>query len=406
MDNVFCRKLLQLSIVCLFWISCTTTQPLKSLFFDKNVNLSESEARLWESAEEFEKALDKDPMSYRNTLLERYLNQVLSNLIQDKELIRKYKPHVRVIKNPLLNAAALANGTILIHSGMLVRIDNEAQLSAILGHELVHFMNRHAYRSLQRKIQESRNRAAVSIFFAIVMLPITGVAPRVANAIGEHWELAAISGYSRELEREADESALVLMAEAGYDPREAIAVFRHLRKEYDPDTVKESFYYGSHPLLTERIHNVELFMAHYSKTLSQMKMRKVTEANYTRKIADLLFENAELDIEISRFKTADMSVRKLLAAIPLSGKGHYLRGKLIMQLNEGPDSIARALQAYKLSAKLNPSYPLTHRELGLIYYDRGQHAIALYEFNKYLGLAKNPVDGPIIRQYINTLSKK
>jgi beta-barrel assembly-enhancing protease len=364
--------------------------------------LSNAEANLWKDGVDFEKALDENPMTYRNPALEKYMNQVLSNLIKDKEIIRRYKPHVHIIKNPLLNAVALPNGAILIHSAILARLENEAQLSLVLGHELVHFMNRHAYRSLQNEIAAAREKTAVTVFFsAITLLTI----PNVTGAIGAHWELAAISGYSRELEREADESALVLMAEAGYNPREAIAVFRLLKKEYDPDAAKESFYYGSHPLLNERIENAKSFMADHESTLSGMKMKKISDVDYTRRIADLLLDNADQDIEQGRFRTAEMAVQKHLAANPMSYRGHYIRGKLITQLNKGPESSGLAMQAYKLSVSLNPNYPLPHRELGLLYIDRGQRGMALYEFNQYLMLAKNPVDGPIIRQYINALSK-
>jgi len=340
-------------------------------------------------------------MKYTDAALENYLNRVLQNLIQDKEIINKYKPHVGIIKNPYLNAFALPNGGIYIHSGILARLDNEAQLAAVLGHELIHFLNRHAFRSLTKKIQESRQRVAVSIFFSIAMLPL----PNVAEVIGSYWELAAISGYSKNLEREADESALVLMAQAGYDPREAIDVFKLMKKEYDEGKKPEPFYYGSHPLLDERIANVETFLKDNKKTLASMKMMKLKEIDYTRNISDLLLCNAEADLEINRFKTAEMAIQRHLALNPMSYRGHYCRGKLILQSNAGAKGTEQAIQSFKKSIQLNPSYPLSHRELGLIYYDRQQAQLALYEFKQYLALANNPVDGPIIRQYINALSK-
>jgi beta-barrel assembly-enhancing protease len=387
--------------ILIFIISCSTTQHLTSLYYDKNAVLTEPEKKLWKGAEEFEKTLEQNPMSYNNPSLEKYLNRVLSNLVQDKEIINRYKPHVRIVKNPLLNAAALPTGTIIIHSGILARLDNEAQLAAILGHELTHFLNRHAYRSLKNSISESRTRIAVSIFFSIALLPLSGA----ADTIGEHWELAAISGYSRELEREADESALVLMAEAGYDPREAVSVFGHMKKEYDQAKIREPFYYGSHPLLNQRISMVEIFLEKNKNILERMKIRKVSGAEYSWKIADLLLDNAELDIEYGRFNTAMLAIQKHLAVYAMSWRGHYCKGKLILKLNEGPASIEQAMREYQLSIRLNPAYPLPHREIGLIYYDRKDRRLALYEFNQYLSLAKNPIDGPIIRQYIYDLSK-
>jgi beta-barrel assembly-enhancing protease len=389
--------------VCIFFffVSCSTTPPLKSIYTDTNITLSETESNLWKDAESFQKSLDDSDMKYPVAGMENYLNRVLFSLIHEKEIIRKYKPHVKILKNPFLNAFALPNGTIYLHSGILARLDNEAQLAFLLGHELVHFLNRHAFRALTKRIEEARQKALVSIFFSITNL----VLPGVTDVIGSYWELAAVTGYSRNLEREADESALVLMAEAGYDPYEAINVFRHMKKEYDQRKVQESFYYGSHPQLNKRIGIVQSFLTVNKNTLASMKMMKIKDETYTGKIAGLLLDNAEADMAIHRFRTAEMAIQRHLAINPFSYRGHYCQGKLILQLNAEAGSTETAIQSFKKSIRLNPSFAPPHREIGLIYYDRQQFQPALYEFRQYLALSNNPLDGPIIRQYINSLSK-
>ena len=52
-----------------------------------------------------------------------------------------------VIKDPYLNAFAFPNGVIYIHTGMLARMDNEAQLAALLAHEMSHCIHRHTLRA-------------------------------------------------------------------------------------------------------------------------------------------------------------------------------------------------------------------------------------------------------------------
>ena len=60
-------------------------------------------------------------------------------------------PSIHVLINPSLNAFAYPTGAIYVHSGLLARLENEAQLATVLAHEIAHIVHRHAIRHLRQE---------------------------------------------------------------------------------------------------------------------------------------------------------------------------------------------------------------------------------------------------------------
>jgi hypothetical protein len=110
------------------------------------------------------------------------------------------------------NAFALPNGIFVIHSGMFAILENEAQLAALIGHEMAHAMQEHQWRELQARKTLT-----------------TGMGVTVAEAFGRMTlrdfdsltDLAMRNGYAPSQENQADRAGLEYMVNAGYDPREA-----------------------------------------------------------------------------------------------------------------------------------------------------------------------------------------
>ena len=126
---------------------------------------------------------------------------------------------VNVIKSPYLNAFAYPNGMIYIHSGLLARMDNEAQLAAVLAHEMVHCIHRHALRAFRKY----RNQPAYLIAAQQTLLRTKGL-QKLARSMGIAGAMTAISGYARELEAEADRIGFEWVLKAGYNPKEALSL--------------------------------------------------------------------------------------------------------------------------------------------------------------------------------------
>jgi hypothetical protein len=111
------------------------------------------EQRLWLRAEAEQKVINESGFLYEDADLEVYLNEVARKL-QSPDDLAGLPVKILVLKDPHLNAFAFPNGVIYLHSGLLARMDNEAQLAALRGHEITHCTHQHALRlrSLRTKV--------------------------------------------------------------------------------------------------------------------------------------------------------------------------------------------------------------------------------------------------------------
>lgn len=244
------KKIILAVLSCFVFAGCATTSlpPVT----EQTLILEEDEKRLWLRSEEEQRVLNRSGLIYKDEELEAYLNEI-SKKLQPPEVFKHIPFKIMVIKNHLLNAFAFPNGVIYVHTGILARMENEAQLATLLAHEMTHSTHRHTV----RRFRDIKNKTA---FLATVQVTLGGLGGGIGNLatlLGTVGTLAAVTGYSRELEAEADMEGLKLMVKAGYDPREAPKLFIHLKKELEEEKIKEPFFFGTHPRLQERIENYE-----------------------------------------------------------------------------------------------------------------------------------------------------
>ncbi len=264
-----------LSVYLFALVSCATTHLPSFDARGKSYLLEEDEKKLWKNSEQLERILDKSSILYKDQNLEDYLEVVAKKLLKQDDEKQTYNLRIKVVKYPFLNAFALPHGVIYIHTGILARMDNEAQLATILGHEIIHFTHRHTLKEM-RDAQNKEN----SILVLQTILSVAGTAFGVggqfaglSDQTGAIWALASIRGYSRELENEADREGLRLMIKAGYDPEEAVKVFEHLQRELDEQKIKEPFFLGTHPRVQERINNYRGLLEKENKVQRKEEIR-------------------------------------------------------------------------------------------------------------------------------------
>jgi predicted Zn-dependent protease len=148
----------------------------------------------------------------------------------------------RVIKEKGFNAGALPNGLVIIHSDVFDVLENEAQLAAVIGHEIAHATQEHSYRENQHN--KKRNAALL-----IGSLVARGMGYYSVNNLLTIVRTAMIQGYGRTLENQADRVGLQYMADAGYDPREAPRVWKLVTKQ---EGDQPTFYWSGHDSNSER----------------------------------------------------------------------------------------------------------------------------------------------------------
>src|SRR5690606_34517528 len=153
----------------------------------------EDERRIWNRSKEEAKRLDQSGQLYTSREIVEYVNDVARRLIPS-ELSQnsEFNLNVRIVKNPLLNAFALSHGAIYVHTGILAKMEDEAQLATILTHELTHIMHRHPV----RHFRAAQNLSAAVAILQVAALP-AGNFGALAALLGSLSATAAISGYSK-----------------------------------------------------------------------------------------------------------------------------------------------------------------------------------------------------------------
>ena len=155
----------------------------------------------------------------------------------------------RVVNQPTPNAFALPGGYIVITRGLMVHLENEAQLAAVLGHEVAHVTARHAAQGIQRG---TLAQLAVSILGTATSDERYGALAVEAGQLGS---LLIENSFSREQERESDRLGIDYMVAAGYDPLGAIELqevfYLKLDQEQQPDWLNNLF--RTHPFSKDRL---------------------------------------------------------------------------------------------------------------------------------------------------------
>ncbi|ETX03242.1 MAG: hypothetical protein ETSY1_00795 [Candidatus Entotheonella factor] len=127
----------------------------------------------------------------------------------------------RVIDKDQANAFALPGGKVAVYTGILKYTQTEAGLAVVMGHEVAHALARHG---AERMSQSMLANTGLNALGAIAGVQNPGVMQAISLAYGVGVELP----FGRSQESEADRIGLVLMAKAGYDPREAIPFWQRM----------------------------------------------------------------------------------------------------------------------------------------------------------------------------------
>ncbi len=374
-------------IVCLMVVGCAASGPHPET---ANFRVEEDEKRILLRSNTEEKVLNKSGLIYGDKALEDYLNQI-ANRLQPPENPEHFSFRIKIIKSPYLNAFALPNGALYVHTGILARMDNEAQLAALLAHEMTHCTHRHAVKGF-RKIKNNTS------FNATVQGNLIGFSEMgdLVSVLSPTGLMAAVTGYSQDFETEADMVGIGLMMKAGYDPGEALQLFGHLKKEVDEEGIEEPFFFRTHPKLQKRIGSYGNFLGtQYQGNGIGIKNTEIFLANVHKVIID----NALLDLKAGRFLTARRGAEKYLTIKPKDARAYYLLGEIYRQRGKNDDT-KKAKNYYKKAISMNPSYPDPYKGIGLIYYKEGEKTLAKRSFESWLSLSPQASDKAFIQAYL------
>ncbi len=221
-------------------ISCATTGPGGK----KSVILIDSatEASIGQDADA---QIREQNRMLTDTAWLNYVDRIGQNIVSHCDR-RDIQYHFAIIDTDLVNAFATPGGHIYLYTGLLKNMDNEAELAAVMAHEISHVVARHGVKRLQ---------AAMGV--ALLQQLVLGNSSDALNAAVGMAVGLSFASYSRENEREADSYGITYMTQTGYDPRGAISMFEKLAQMSDGSPNFFESLTMSHPDTQERIANAK-----------------------------------------------------------------------------------------------------------------------------------------------------
>ncbi len=359
----------------------------------------DDERRLWNRGKEIEERLDRAGVLYADPALTEYVNAIAHRLLPEDFERTGLTLRVQIIRNWSLNAFALPHGALYLHSGILARMENEAQLATLLGHEMAHVILRHAVRN-QRSVQ---NKAGAFATIAALSVPF-GAFGAAAQLLAMGGTLAAVTGYSQDLELEADREGLAMMTRAGYDPREAPKLFLQLQEWAREEKKPEPFFFSSHPRLAERLESYQELLQSTYRVSPPDGGGRIGKRDFGARTRGVLMDNAVLDLQAGRFDQARKSITRFPALKPEDSRGYYYMAETYRRQND-PKERLQGIQYYQAAIAAEGLFADAYRGLGTLYYQEGKTAEAAQAFEEYLVKAPAAPDRGYIQNLLEAMRK-
>jgi predicted Zn-dependent protease len=325
------------------------------------VAIDEDEQRMWRVAEEGEKSFADSGRLLADPALDAYLLDVARRL-EPPQVLEAIRFRFHVVRDTHPGAFALPTGAVYVYTGMLARMESEAELATLLGHEMAHVVQRHALRQARQR---------------------QGWMPDAFGLI----RLASVTGYSRELEAEADREGVLRMKAAGYDTADAPRFFQRLHEWATAEDLKAPpTYYSTHPRIEERIESSR----ELARSLGGSGGRRDEEV-YARKTAGVLLVNARVELAAGRYAAARDQAQRYVHLAPSDAAGHLALAETARREAKG-EWMEAALSGYRKAIELDPKGADAWRGLGLVLSKKGDDDEARKAYRRYLEVAPDAPD--------------
>jgi hypothetical protein len=369
------------------------------------------------SGPEFATFRDHYGQLYNNPMLQRYMNAIGQRLVpKDSPNIYSFK----LLLDPIPKAEALSTGTILISTGMVSMLDNEAQLAYVLGHEIAHIEKNHAYMIVRLSILEptlnaekdKENKEKRTIVSAVTTLATGGIGgiaggwggALVGGAVGLTGGIAGgqllfrdhntVTEWGDVYENEAGEESLHYMLAQGYDVREAPRLYARLQAAAASDPRIGLGFMAKETRLKARTAHIQTVLAGDFKSQWEAKLKAGgltgSSGEFNLIMAALKRDNGIIAIDYDLFAMARDNLEEAVSLRSNDPRAQLYLGKIISLTARTPEERQEAEDHFLKSIQYDGArgaYPDPHLEHALhLIGENGDKAEINNEIQAYVAL--------------------
>ncbi|MCP4746754.1 MAG: M48 family metalloprotease [Desulfobacteraceae bacterium] len=310
--------------------------------------------------------------------LSAYINQTGQSLASLSH--RPQMPYAfQVVNATYVNAYAFPGGSIAVTRGILLELDNEAELAALLGHELGHVNARHTAQSMSKSALTSALVGGVSMIIG-AKSDYGGLAAQ----LGMLGSGALLASYSRANERQADDLGMEYLVKAGYSSGGMVGLMDMLNgmSKHMPSFAELLF--STHPMSKERYDTaIKTSNSKYSqaKGLPLHRERYMDNIAGLRKIQSAIkdIQKGEKALGLEKYAEAESAFKSALKTAPDDYAGLVIMAKCQL-VQEKADMAGKYLEK---ALAVYPEEAQAHYLSGYVKLNQKQYQKALARFDTY-----------------------
>ncbi|HSH42275.1 MAG TPA: M48 family metalloprotease [Arenicellales bacterium] len=289
----------------------------------------------------------------------------------------------RAVNANHVNAYAFPGGSIAVTRGILVEMENEAELAGLLGHETGHVAARHAAEQAGKTMV---TQAAVmgGSLYASTRDPALGRAVAGLGSIGAG---ALLAHYSRNNEREADRLGMEYMVQTDHSPEGMVGLMDVLRSKNQRNPSAMELMFSTHPPSEERYQTArrradEQYAAYKNAPLNRERFMDETAPLHRLRPAIIEEQKGEREMGREAYTAAEGHFRTALDMAPSDYTGNVLLGKSLLA-QEKPREAKRFFQR---ATEIYPQEAQAHHLVGMTALFNGNFDAAYEQFDQYENL--------------------
>jgi predicted Zn-dependent protease len=352
------------------------------------------EKGLWQQYERIEREIADSNLLIQDKALTSYLGGLVGRVggPAAKDM-RIYLAHI-----PEFNAFMAPTGFMVIFSGLLTRMRDEAQLSGVIAHEAGHFLRRHHIRGW-RDLRRKTDAFSILAMGAGVGGAAGGVYLGDAVQLAQFGTIFSLLSYSRELEAEADALGLKLIAEAGYDPLAMSGIWQQLLDEQKASARvrrkrvrRDASIFQTHPAPESRMADLRASAAEVKGGTGEAARGR---ARYLQAIAPIRTTLLDDQVKLND-PGASLYIIENLAKDGWTGQLRFYEAEIWRLRGEKGDD-AKAAAGYAAAVRLPDAPPEAWRMHGYAQIKAGRRDEGKAALGRYLALAPQAKDAPMVR---------